>query len=123
MRKVTSYVAYDDTEFTDRYECMEYEEEAINNLAEIDRCYVFYDKNMNPISAPSIDDSVEDWLDWVSCGCDQCTYIQRKEQLPKETEDQIRKDVGYCILNEDFDYELGMFKWDPNRDEWVKVDE
>ena len=123
MRTITRYIAYDDTEFTDRYECMEYEEEAINNLAEINRCYVFYDKNMNPIPAPSIDDEVDDWLDWICCSCDQCTYILRKEQLSREAETQLHKDVGYCILNVDFNDELGMFKWDPNKIEWIKVDE
>lgn len=123
MREVHVFYAYDDKEFFDREECLAYEREAMVNVREIANAYSFFDKDMNRIFAPHDSDDIEDWIDWLGIAGDECAYIHRFANLSHDAEMLYREMWGYCILNEDFDNELGFFKYDYNRDEWVKVDE
>ena len=67
--------------------------------------------------------TIEDWIDWLGIAGDECVYIHRFANLSHDAEMLYREMWGYCILNEDFDNELGFFKYDYNRDEWIKVGE
>lgn len=120
MREVTIYYAYDDTEFTDRDECIAYENRALNFLKAIDKCYSFFDKDMNRFFAPD-NDNLEDWWNWVSISADRCEYIHRWMVLPDEVNNFVHYEFGYCIENNDFEEGLGLFRYDMVWGEWRKV--
>lgn len=123
MREVTVYYAYDDSEFFDRDECLAYEQDALHKAQEIDAAYCFFDENLITMYAPSVTEDIEDWIVWLGEVGDKCTCIRRRANLSPETEMFYREMWGYCILNEDFNNELGMFCYNYDKDEWVKVDE
>lgn len=125
MREVRYYVAWDDSEFENKEECLAYEEGAINKMKEVRDKYSFYDKDMNLFVAPDDSAGIDDWLDWVGRAANECVFIDRKDNLSDDTDDFIYYEFGYCINNSDFPEEnyIGLFKYDGKKDEWVKVDE
>lgn len=123
MRKIITYVAFDDKEFNDREECQEYEEKAYDLVYSIGEKYEFYDENMNIILAPFASPNVEDWLTWLDNAYNNCTYIKRYDALNSQEEAIIDENIGCCMLNYDFNNELGTFRYDCNNVKWVKVDE
>ena len=123
MREVCVFYAYDDREFFDRDECVDYERKAIVKAWEIYKAYTFFDKDMGLIMAPAESDDIEDWADWLEIAGDKSAYVIRYANLSPETEMFYRHGWGYCILNEDFNNECGTFRYDYDKDEWVKVGE
>lgn len=125
MREVISYVAFDDSEFGNREDCLAYEEGAINKMKEVRDKYSFYDKDMNLFVAPDDSAGIDDWVYWISCAADECEFICRKDNLSNDADSFIKYEFGYCINNSDFSEEnyIGLFKYDGKKDEWVKVDE
>ena len=123
MREVSVFYSFDDREFFDRDDCLEYERDMLNMIKKLNYKYSFFDKNMNIYMPPVNSEDVEDWINWFSGACDECEYIHRDENLEYGEEQFIREELGYCILNEDFKNEVGWFKYDTRRDEWVKVED
>lgn len=123
MREIKYYVAWDDSEFESVDECMAYEERAISCAQEFNEAYSFYDKDMNKILAPSESVDVEEWMDWLACAIDDAAYIRRYANLTEEAEKFYCHMWGTCVLNDDFDNELGLFNYDFGNDTWVKVGE
>ena len=123
MREVHVFYAYDDKEFFDREECLAYEREALLSAWEIDGAYAFFDKDMNRILAPRDTKNIDDWINWLGIVGDSCVYVRRNANLSSKTEMFYREQWGYCILNEDFNNELGLFRYDWNKDIWIKVGE
>ena len=123
MREVTVYYAFDDTEFYYRGECLAYEKEAFDCLKEINEKYSFFDKHMNIYAAPLESDEIEDWTDWLVNAADTCDFIHRDGDLTCLAEDFISREWGFCILNNDFNFETGWFKYNICSSEWEKVDE
>ena len=121
MREVSVFYAYDDTEFFDREECLEYEKNALDHLKEINEKYSFFDKNMNLYCAPLGSSDIDDWVDWLVAAGDKCEFIHREANLTVPAENIINNGWGCCILNEDFNYKTGWFQYDFHRNEWVKI--
>lgn len=123
MREVSMFYSFDDKEFFDRDKCEAYEREAVRHLRTVEACYAFYDKEGNRLFAPLTSDDVEDWMDWLCVADDSADRILVSRQLPNDTVDFVREQVGYCILPEDFRNETGDFQYDWHQYKWVKVDE
>jgi hypothetical protein len=121
MREVSVFYSFDDKEFFDRDECKAYEREAVRHLRTVEACYAFYDENGGRMLAPLRSEDVEDWMDWLYIAGDSAHRIFVSRQLPNDTADFVREQVGYCILPEDFGNETGDFQYDWNQNEWVKV--
>lgn len=122
MREVSVFYAFDDTEFFDRDECAEYEMQMLEYLKEINEKYSFFDKDMNLFMSPHSDD-IEDWIDWLDNAAERCMFIYRDENLSNAANRSLSEYCGYCINNEDFDYNVGWFKYDMRLTEWLKVDD
>jgi len=123
MREVITYVAYDDKEFDNYDACQEYENKGYGLMRSIESKYTFYDKNMKPICAPTLSPEVEDWLTWLDKAYSYCSYIKKTGSLTDDEDEIIRENVGACICNEDFNYAVGLFRYDTRTMEWIKVDE
>lgn len=122
MREVKYYVAWDDSEFETKEECMKYENDAINKMLIFKSLYTFFDKDKNILLCPETK-NIEDLLNWADCSAEECDYIYRSGQLPEDVNNFIRSEIGYCICNWDFHDELGLFQWDDEEAEWVRVGE
>lgn len=123
MREVKYYIAWDDSEFESKEECLAYEKNALDCLKETCEKYSFFDKNMNLYCAPLESFDVEDWMDWLDNAVNNCEFIHRETDLTILAERFISDYWGFCILNDDFNHKTGWFKYDFHRNEWVKVDE
>ena len=123
MREVSVFYSFDDKEFFDRDECEAYEREAVRHLRIVEACYAFYDKKGDRLFAPLTSNDIEDWMDWLCVAGDSAERILVSQQLPNDTTDFVREQVGYCILPEDFNYQTGDFQYNWKRYEWVKVGE
>lgn len=121
MREVSVFYSFDDKEFFDRDECEVYEREAVRHLRAVEACYAFYGKEGNRMFAPLNSDDVEEWMDWLCIVGDSAERILVTRQLPNDTANFVREQVGYCILPEDFGNETGDFQYDWHQCEWVKV--
>lgn len=123
MREVCVFYAYDDKEFFNREKCLAYEREALMKSKEIYDAYTFFDKNMSLIAAPIESEDMEDWANWFDVVGGKCAYVVRHANLSSETEKFYYDEWGYCILNDDFNNELGIFRYDYDKYKWVKVGE
>jgi len=122
MREIKYYVAWDDSEFETKEACMKYENDAVNKMLIFKSLYTFFDKDKNILPCPD-SKSIENLLDWAERSANECGYIYRLGRLPEDVNNFVRREIGYCISNSDFNDEIGLFKWDYDEIEWVKVDE
>lgn len=115
MKAVTVYYAYDDSEFYDENECMEYEQEAIDLMVKAKEVFTFYDKNMNVMSW-YVNDNVDDLLREFENTYDHCEYIKLNED---------NKDVFQFIYNQNGiilpDNGEGLYKYNWIDDRWIKI--
>lgn len=124
MREVTVYYSYDDEEFFDRDECLQYEHQAVEAMAAVNDCYDFFDKNGRKFVAPDAAcEDVKEWLFWLSDAAEHCDCIRVRHTLPELSVQFINHEWGYCIAPEDFYNETGLFRYDNWKNEWVKVGE
>lgn len=124
MREVTVYYSYDDEEFFDRDECLQYERQGIEAIMSVNDCYDFLTKGGNCYIAPNYQcQDVEKWMDWLSNAAEHCEYVRVRHILPADAVRFIDREWGYAITPEDFNNETGLFKYDYSKYEWVKVGE
>lgn len=124
MREVTMYCAFDDSEFLDRDECLQYEHQAVEAMAAVNDCYDFFDKDGGRYAAPNtMCEDVEEWMNWLSDAAEHCVYVKVHHILPELSARFIDREWGYCICADDFHGETGLFKYDDFKNEWVKVGE
>ena len=74
MKIVTTYVAFDDTEFNTVEECMAYENRHIDLMIEAEECYSFYYKDMNAMVL-GYSHNIEEMLNEFCYAYDNCEYI------------------------------------------------
>lgn len=122
MRKMVTYIAYDGEEFDDREACLAYEANILDLLKEIDNAYSFFDKDMNVFIMPTNSD-IDSLFNWFSTVCDICVFIHREKNLSDAANDLVDTCFGYCVKNEDFNWNVGWFQWSKEDVEWIKVDE
>lgn len=122
MREVSVFYSFDDREFFDRDECLEYEQNIFNIVKNISNKYSFFDKDRNIFMPPVNSEDIEEWIHWLSYSCETCEYIHRDDNLEYGEEQFMNDELGYCVLNEDFKNEIGWFKYDTRWNEWIKVE-
>lgn len=118
MRTVTTYIAFDDTEFENEEACIEYEDRAKGVLTFFTMAYKFYDKDKHIILIDFTD--IDSILDDISVAYDTCGFIYYN---PKYFTNDIKKfnriHLGYNLPESD---EEGMYKYNWNEDAWEKAD-
>lgn len=115
MKTVTYYYAYDDTEFYDENECMEYEQKAIDLMVKAKEVFTFYDKNMNVMSW-YVNDNVDDLLNEFENVYDHCEYIKVNENN-EEVFRFLHDQTGSLVP----DNGVGLYKYDLNIDKWIRT--
>lgn len=115
MKTVTVYYAYDDTEFYDENECMEYEQKAIDLMVKAKEVFTFYDKNMNVMSW-YVNDNVDDLLNEFENVYDHCEYIKVNEDN-KDVSQFIHNQCGFTLPDGD----AGLYKYNWNEDKWIRT--
>lgn len=123
MREEVRYYAYDDTEFSDREECEKYEGHVYDILTGVSEKCSFFDKDMNIFMPPNDSPDIDDWLNFFDNAFNGCVFVHREANLTYEENSFMRFEFGYCINNEDFNNEIGWFRWDRDEITWVKMDE
>lgn len=123
MREVIMFYAYDDVEFFNREDCVEYEMKHLGYLKEVDCKYSFFDINMNLITSPIDSNDIGRWIEWLDEVILNCVFINRHYNLSEIACKFIDYEFGYPITNADFNNILGWFKYDNENNKWVKVDE
>ena len=74
MKIVTTYVAFDDEEFSTMEDCQRYENFHIDLMIEAEECYSFYDKDMNRMVFAYCH-NIEEMLNEFCHAYDNCEYI------------------------------------------------
>ena len=118
MKEVKVYVAFDDEEFDTKAECEEYEKAAYDKLVELSECYSFYDENMNLFIAPVSEKSdVETMVEWVDDVYNGSEYVRMKQTPPEYVMRFLYNHLGYILPEED----CGLYRYNMNDDEWVRM--
>lgn len=116
MTTKTTYFAFDGKEFVTAQDCLNYEAEAIKRIEEIRKTYSLLDKDMNQYNLRQ--DSIEHFLCDLEDISDTCEYIHVKKLPSRAVHKFIYQQIG-CILPEK---EIGFYRYNWNKDEWVKMD-
>ena len=119
MREMTIYFAYDNTEFYDKYECMEYEKHVWDVINELMECYVCFDKNFNMFQPP-VTDNLEEMLDFISSTFNNCDIIHFTKNPSDEAKKFQQTEWGY-VLPENI--EFGYYKYDYHKSDWILLTE
>ena len=118
MREVTTYYAFDDTEFDVREECIEYESKGRDYCCEFIKAYDFYDKDKQHIDIPATD--ADRMLSDIEEAYSKSEYVRVYDLLDDALE------FIYQQLGLDLPHEVGYFKYDfygKHGGGWYKVDE
>lgn len=121
MRHVEYWLAFDDAEFYTYDECVEYEQSYVKMIYEFMRCYTFYDENLKVIDLSYESEDINDILNELEGIINSSTYVRRHANLSEKIEKFIYREIGTCVLNKDFDEELGLFEWNNHDMVWDKV--
>lgn len=116
MREVTTYIAYDDTEFDSREECEAYEGEAFDLLSEIFNSYKFFRNNQEILIFLN---NVEAGLHAFGKAFDKCDRILVTKPISDVAFRFVDFHLGYVLPPN----AVGMYKYDTDEFEWVKVGE
>ena len=115
MREVITYVAYDDSEFDNREECEAYESKAFDLLTEVFNSYEFFISNQEILIFLN---DVEAGLYTLSKAFDKCDRISVIKPISNAALRFIDSQLGYVLPPN----ESGLYKYDTDEFEWVKVD-
>lgn len=115
MKTVTTYIAFDDTEFDTEKECLAYEQHYLDLIIEIDECYDFLDKDMYALPlmySHNIEESCDEF-DKVFDYCD-CVIVNR-----------IPSTEATAFLWNFFGYELpkevGLWRYNYKKCDWERA--
>jgi len=118
MKTVTTYIAFDDTEFDTKEPCLEYEEKARNTLTFFTMAYKFYDKEMNIIFIDPMD--IDFMADNICAAYNECSFVYyTPKYLTNDVKALNREYLGLELPESD---EEGMYKYNWNEDAWEKAD-
>ena len=113
MKIVTTYIAFDDTEFDTEKECLEYENRAVGYIAEILRCYTFYNENMDVMVYGWSNDIIET-LECIEKMYDECECIKVHKTVSREAYEFLRNTEGIFLP-----VDVGMYTYDYSTGKWI----
>lgn len=113
MKEIITYIAYDDMEFSQKEDCIAYEQEAMKMIDEAEKVYSFFDKDMNIFLAP-LDCTIEEYLNWFEETIDKCEYIHIYQEPSTALCEFLNYNIGYTLpING-----TGFFRYDWQYSEW-----
>ena len=117
MKIVTTYVAFDDEEFSNVEDCQRYENFHIDLIIEAEECYSFYDRDMNRIVFAYCH-NIEEMLNEFCYAYDYCEYIVVNKEPSAPLINFMRHYFGY-----ELPMEKGTWRWnnDFGGGEWKRV--
>lgn len=115
MKIVTTYVAFDDEEFSTMEDCQRYENFHIDLMIEAEECYSFYDRDMNRI-ALAYCHNIEEMLSEFCYAYDYCEYIVVNKEPSAQLINFMRHYFGYELPMEE-----GTYRYDWRSGKWKKV--
>jgi len=117
MKIITTYVAYDGTEFDFAAECEEYESRAISLMNEFKNHVLLLDMMKRPMFCPTGLD-IEGTMAWFNLAYQQCLYVNINAELSSDFITFINDDLGLIFPPN----KIGLYKYDYDSDEWVSAD-
>lgn len=94
MKIVTTYVAFDDEEFSQMEDCLAYEQHYMDLMVEADECYAMYDKGMNLLPFMYAH-NIEEALDEFCRQYNKCDYMIIKKAPSTDAVIFIRDYFGF----------------------------
>ena len=116
MREIITYVAYDDSEFDNLEECEAYESKAFDLLTEVFNSYKFFANNQEILIFLN---DVEAGLYAFSKAFDRCDRILVVKPISDAAFHFMDSQLGYILPPN----VSGLYKYDTDEYEWVKVGE
>ena len=121
MKELTLYIAYDNEEFTDKAECLAYEQKAWNAINDIKAKLKFYDEDGEPINIPETDD-IEEAIDAIDEIIDRSGAIRMlaplNEDMPERIYDIFDFSRGLMLLMERWSGKPCLFLYNYQKMEW-----
>lgn len=117
MKIITTYAAYDGTEFDSAAECEEYESRAISLMNEFKNHVLLLDMMKRPMFCPTGLD-IEGTMAWFNLAYQQCLYVNINAELSGDFIAFINDDLGLIFPPN----KIGLYKYDYDSDEWVSAD-
>lgn len=115
MRKVVTYIAWDDTEFETEEECKNYEQYALDMMVELCHCYEFYNNN-NEQMETFVPNFIEDMMILFEKAASVCDVV-KVNRIPQSSADAFQNNqFGFY-----FPDATGTFKWNNRACEWEKI--
>ena len=115
MKEITTYVAYDGTEFTSKEACERYEKPIEELIYEATKAYDFYDRTLKPLWFKDYP-KIERFLDWLNELVDTCKYIYVNQLPSEELKTFLNSKYAYHLPTK----EIGLHHYDVNKNEWVR---
>lgn len=110
------YFAWDDKEFTNKFECEAYEEHTRETIRQLEKSFTMYDKNNNKIVWKDETD-IEAWNDWFDeIFVYKAETIELHQALNEEVEAYLLHNFGYEINQ----FKPGKYHYNWNVFAWVK---
>lgn len=116
MREAIIYYAYDGSEFDNREKCEAYENEAFVLLTEVFNSYTFFINNQGILFFPN---DVETGLHIFGKAFDKCDRILVIKPISDAAFRFMDSQLGYILPPN----AIGLYRYDTDKFEWVKVDE
>jgi len=117
MKIITTYVAFDDEEFSTMEACQAYENFHVGLMIEAEDCFSFFDVGMRQISL-DYSHNIEEMLDVFVRAYDECSYIIVKKE-PSDNLKRFIKDYEGLIPP----VQEGFWHYNSTTSEWERVTE
>ena len=117
MKIITTYVAFDDEEFSTMEACQAYENFHMGLMIEAEDCFSFFDAGMHQISL-NYSHNVEEMLDAFVRAYDECYYIIVKKK-PSDNLERFIKDYEGLMPP----VQEGFWRYNYATSKWKKVSE
>lgn len=117
MKMVTTYIAYDGTEFDDMGDCRVYEAYAWDMLISIIDNIIIYTDLGKEITPPYFN-NLEEALDWFGKTFNSINFIRVKAEIPSSAYAWQDNYFGFI-----FPQEPGLYRYNFFTNEWTKLAE
>ena len=114
MKIITTYVAFDDEEFSTMEACQAYENFHMGLMIEAENCFSFFDAGMHQISL-DYSYNIEEMLDTFIRAYNECFYIIIKKK-PSNNLKRFIESEGFI-----FPIQEGFWHYNSTTSKWEKV--
>lgn len=115
MKAITTYVAFDDEEFSTAEECLAYEKKFSDAFSEILNAATFYDENGHEIVVNAETEDMNKFCDQMDDLTDRAWKIKVNKPITYESNEQL-----VYLLGSGLPREVGYYEYDTNEWEWKK---